>query len=189
MPKIKLSPWLVVELCLFWHLDSGFGLLAFTAAVLLHEMAHIACICLCHGTISDIRLGPTGVFLRASLLSLGAEAVCALAGPIASLLLALTVMWFPALAFWGLAQGTLNLLPIYPSDGGRFLYCLFCLRYSEQTASRTIALISLLCLSALSGLVIWIVLRIHRLSILLCLPIFLAVRLINSKEIKKSVAK
>ena len=50
------------------------------------------------------------------------ELLCALAGPVGSLLLAL--LPFPMLALCGLCQGLFNLLPIMPLDGGRVLGCI-----------------------------------------------------------------
>ena len=47
------------------------------------------------------------------------ECLCALAGPLGSLILAF--LPFSTLALCGLVQGLFNLLPIMPLDGGRIL--------------------------------------------------------------------
>ena len=49
------------------------------------------------------------------------EWISALAGPAGSLLLGLIMPLFPGVAIIGMVQGIINLLPIYPRDGGRAL--------------------------------------------------------------------
>ena len=62
--------------------------------------------------------------MDAAPLPVGAELVCVLAGPAASLLLLLLVRPFPRLALCGFVQGVYNLLPLGRLDGARAVACL-----------------------------------------------------------------
>ena len=108
-------------------------LLWVAVAVAVHEAGHILAIRALGGRIESLRLTGVGAVLRtrrAGLCSYREECLVALAGPLASLLLALGAgTW--ARVFGGadaylltgisLAQGVFNLLPAGPLDGGRVL--------------------------------------------------------------------
>ena len=49
------------------------------------------------------------------------EALCALAGPLGSILLLLFFHWIPGISICALVQGLYNLIPVYPLDGGRLV--------------------------------------------------------------------
>ena len=108
-------------------------LLWVAVAVAVHEAGHILAIRALGGRIESLRLTGVGAVLRtrrAGLCSYREECLVALAGPLASLLLALGAgTW--ARVFGGadaylltgisLALGVFNLLPAGPLDGGRVL--------------------------------------------------------------------
>lgn len=52
------------------------------------------------------------------------ESVCAISGPLGSLLILLFARQLPLVAVCVVIQSLYNLLPIYPLDGGRALKCL-----------------------------------------------------------------
>lgn len=96
---------------------------AAVAAAGIHEAGHLLAIRLLGDKASEIQVGCTGAKIHTAFSRPWREFVCAAAGPAAGLLLLLAIRWFPRTAVCGLVQSTYNLLPIYPLDGGRMLFC------------------------------------------------------------------
>ena len=84
-------------------------------------MAHIIVIQLLGGKVYGICLTPFGARIEMGNIFGMREAVCALAGPVASFAVAYLIHQYPVLGLCALFQGCYNLLPIYPLDGGRAL--------------------------------------------------------------------
>ena len=99
-----------------------------TAAVIIatavHEGMHLLALHLCGLRAHKIRFSLSGICIFTDNMDSSREICCAAAGPVGSLLLISFVRHYPELAFCGLVQGMYNLLPVYPSDGGRILRCL-----------------------------------------------------------------
>lgn len=93
------------------------------AAAGIHEAGHLLAIRLLGADARKIQVGPTGAKIHTCFSDPLREFVCAAAGPTASLLLLLVAKLFPRIALCGFVQGLYNLLPIYPLDGGRMLFC------------------------------------------------------------------
>lgn len=98
--------------------------LACFLAAMVHELGHTLAVLLCGGRITGVMLSFRGARMDAAPLPLGAELVCVLAGPAASLTLGLLLPWFPRLALCGFVQGVYNLLPLGRLDGARAVACL-----------------------------------------------------------------
>ena len=94
-------------------------LLAWLTAALLHELFHILFLWICGGSVTSVELGFMGAKIYTDDLSGLKMSVCALAGPLAGALLALTIRITPRLALCGAIQSIYNLVPLYPFDGGR----------------------------------------------------------------------
>ena len=167
--------------------DAGFlvllGLLLFlldpavSAGVLLsaalHECGHLLALRLFGGRQLRLRLGLPGAEIRydGKRLSYGKEALCALAGPCASLLcgallsllghrLGQTALYIPAGA--AVLQGFFNLLPLRCLDGGRALYMCLCARRGIAQAEKALCLLSCGGALALLLLGLWLALRTRR---------------------------
>lgn len=121
---IRLDPWfcwglawLLLVLPLPWVAELA-------AAAGFHELCHYLAIGALGGQVRQIRLGLFGAVMD-TVLPEDREWLAAAAGPAGSFLLVLLFRrHWPRLALWGLTQGTFNLLPLYPLDGGRILRCL-----------------------------------------------------------------
>lgn len=103
---------------------------AFTAAM-LHELSHIFMVRILGGRITGISIGIGAAIIQTHIPGTGRELICALAGPLGSILLLFVGRYFPRLALCALVQGLFNLLPIYPMDGGRILWCVTALIHPE----------------------------------------------------------
>ncbi len=97
-----------------------------------HEFCHYLALRMCGGKVWRVQVGVSGTVMDTQPLSPRKELICALAGPIGSLTLALSIRWFPLLAICGLVQGVFNLFPVYPLDGGRALHCAMTLIFSQK---------------------------------------------------------
>lgn len=103
-------------------------LFALAAAAAIHECSHLVALKCFHEPILKISLHITGAVIQTNDLPPLQELLCAAAGPAGSLLCFLLIRQFPLFALCALIQGIINLLPLYPLDGGRILRS-FCMCY------------------------------------------------------------
>ena len=107
---------------------------AAVAAGTFHELCHLAVLRLFGIRVRRLEIGAGGAVMETEPLENRQELPIALAGPVGSLALLLILRWCPRIALCGLVQGSFNLLPVWPLDGGRILQCLLKFRYSEEKA-------------------------------------------------------
>lgn len=90
-------------------------------AAMVHECCHAAAIMLLGGKIEGVTIGGRGVVMETQPMSGIREIICALAGPIGSVMLLLFLRWIPRTAICGVIHGIYNMIPLFPLDGGRVL--------------------------------------------------------------------
>lgn len=111
-------------------------------AALIHEIGHIIAVYLIGGEIIGIHIHSYGVIMETENIDGIGELLCALAGPAASFSIMTVYRWMPLTAICGIIQGTYNLLPVYPLDGGRAVYALSRRFYENKIVSTLLELAS-----------------------------------------------
>lgn len=145
-----IRPGAVLFLALLCYLVPLRAVGAFLLAMTVHELGHLGALALCGGRLRGLCLGARGAVIAVEGLSSRQELLCALAGPGAGLLLTAFGRWLPMAALMALGHSTYNLLPIYPLDGGRALYCALApLEGRGWRWTRAVGLGAGLCLGAL----------------------------------------
>ena len=111
-------------------------MVCFLVAVLLHEAAHALLLYLCHVPVIGFRLCICGAVIQTQLCSYRDELLCAAAGPVCNLILLICFLRInPVLSIVNAVLATVNLLPLYPLDGGRILYALLMMHMDPTRAS------------------------------------------------------
>lgn len=123
MNKIRVSPFLLLLLFSYMLIEGSFAPLWVLIFSLVHECGHLLAIRLLGGNIRNFQGGGQGFGIGIRALSYRGEFLAAFAGPLTSLIFALIFFGFKQELFFyiNLSLGLMNLLPIYPLDGGRML--------------------------------------------------------------------
>lgn len=157
MRRIELSPGFAFFLAWLAWLGGAELFWWYLVAAALHEAAHAAAIYLFGGRILQVRLGFGDAYLRTSLLPPRAAFWCALTGPAANLLCALTLgRAVPAFAAISLLLGVYNLLPVWPLDGGRMVNSLLTALFPDARAERLCCMIGAVACALLLGVGVWL---------------------------------
>lgn len=131
----------LLVLPLDWFLSAVF-------AAGIHELGHYFCIRAMDISVRSLSISAGGCRMETGEMTDRQEFYGALAGPLASFLLACLRQWMPLVSFCALVQGLFNLLPMYPMDGGRILRSL--------TGERTGMIVSFVTAWSLAGVGIYL---------------------------------
>lgn len=156
MKRLQISPgfpasmlflaWLNLNLCQ-WVL----------IGILCHELGHLLVLRLCRVPVLAVRFQAWGIVLVTEETSYLKELLCALAGPAASVLLGLVLFrTYSHCAVVSFVLGVVNLLPLYPLDGGRILRCLLMMLLKPDTADRLLKAITVVTCCGLMLLACWV---------------------------------
>ena len=160
MKKISVLPGFYISVAISLLIFPIPWVLAWITAAGIHELFHIAALYLCGYPVYCLRIGALGAQIESDVQPGVSMALCALAGPLAGLLLLLVLQRFPRIALCGLVQSAGNLLPVLPLDGGRGVYGILLKVFKEERAEKVfrimegIALIAVLVI-ALYGTIRW----------------------------------
>ncbi len=134
--RIKVSFPFILMLALMYVLDCRNLFLPTLLAVALHELSHIAAIRICGGSIDEIDIRAFGIRARVPELNYmpyEKEIIIAAAGPIAGVITAssayaaanlLHTAAFDYFIGVNIVITVINLIPVYPLDGGRIILSL-----------------------------------------------------------------
>ena len=160
--RLECHPFAAAGLFLLFFASPAPYAFAVLSSVFLHEAGHLTAALLFGERVRGIRLMPAGISIALSPPSSYAEEFCvAAAGPAMNLLYALAAELLPfAAGTWvrgiSLFLACLNLLPLFPLDGGRMLSSFTASLFGAEWARRLALVFSLLFLSALWVLSLYI---------------------------------
>lgn len=165
------------------YLDGQALMLQGILACVLHELGHWLMIRRLGGRVRALRLTLVGAEMSLDPkrpLSYWREALAALAGPAVNLLCAALAAQWKLYLFAGLnlCYGLLNLLPIFPLDGGRALLCLLA-NFGLHRAERLTRWTAVVCAGLLLGLG-WTAWQRWSNLTLLCIALWLTVRALGT---------
>lgn len=137
--RIKVSPGFCALICILGWYDLRLCRW-FLLSLLVHELGHGAVLALLGVSMTGFRLRLSGAVINCGLCTYRQELYSAAAGPAAGMLLALmAARRQPELALLSALLSGVNLLPLYPLDGGRILRAALLLRWQEPTAARILS--------------------------------------------------
>lgn len=193
MKKYRISPLMLMLMAAFIVIDGTWFALYAVLCALWHECWHIIVLRIMGAGSCAVSFRQYGISLKTGVLSYSREAAAALAGPAASLAAAVVfaaVSRYAAftettvfLTFSNFALFAVNILPVYPLDGGRALHCLLCLKLNIAAAVRVTRIISVIFLLPLAVFSVIILIRTGYNLSLVIICIYLAILLIGVKDI------
>ena len=125
------------------------------AAICIHELCHAGASLILGYPIWRISVGFSGVKMETAPMEPAHELICALAGPLGALLTLPFARWIPGVCVCAAIHTLYNLLPIYPSDGGRALLCAARLLFPEKVAFAISIAVQWIVLILMAGAGLW----------------------------------
>lgn len=131
MPKFRFEfrlaqePWIYFILCLALLITPITWLFAWCISVAVHETGHLLMTKVLSVPVYGLTLGINGARIHTAPMEEWQELLCALAGPMAGLLLVCLGRWIPLIALFSFVHTAWNLLPLGNRDGARVLRSLW----------------------------------------------------------------
>ena len=155
MRHLKVSFGFCAVICMLAWLDWHFCL-RFLACALCHELGHLFVMWLCHVKVCGISLTAAGAVIEVGICDNKREFLCALAGPVTGVLLGFALLHnAPKTAMISFLLSAVNLLPLYPLDGGRMLRALLGLWFAEDRIQRILHYVTIFVCCSLMFLACW----------------------------------
>lgn len=179
--NVSVTPWfcfVAATMLLVLPID---WLLGWLVAVLFHELGHVAALLLLRKTINSIVFDQNGIYIKTDNMLPLEEIICAAAGPITGLFPLLFSRTFPHGALCALTMSCFNLIPIYPSDGGRVLMGILRLILPPTKVSNICQIVSAAMLFALLLIITYLTLMNHILLPFALVAVVLLFRNIQEK--------
>lgn len=154
--RIEVSLGFLAMICLLAWYDWKLCV-CFLIGLLFHETGHTLVMALLKVPITGISFRISGAVIHAGTCSYRQEILCAAAGPAVSLLMALIGCRLNTL--YGAVNGLLfavNMLPLYPLDGGRILKAALLLRMEEEKALHILSQVTFLICCLMMMLACWV---------------------------------
>lgn len=162
--KVRISLPFCILISVMYVLDFGRVFLPTFAAVLIHELAHIVAIKLFGFKITQVNIRAFGISVKVEnieYIPYTKEIIIAAAGPLAGLITAAAT--FVAAKCFGIYSlsyfvgvniviTAINLLPVYPLDGGRIVLCTLAKLMTHRVAYTISYILSILSTGTLFGL-------------------------------------
>lgn len=155
---VSISPFTIICIAVLAFLGYGMTLLSYVVVLIIHEFAHAFVSEKLGYTLSSVRIMPYGVSIDGDFEGVhgGHEMLIAAAGPLSNLLLwiIITGVWWmypdsynatKFLAESSFFTAAVNLIPVYPLDGGRVLHGFLSSKLTPLAARRTTTIISWVC--------------------------------------------
>ena len=154
--KFNVSPGFYIYAALLVLTVPARWVFGFVTAAWIHELGHLLALKLLNVRILRIHLEVSGAVIETGNIGTIQELVSAAAGPAAGALTVFTAKLFPEISFCALAQTVFNLIPVYPSDGGRILRCILCTLLQEKHATSIIMWITRFTLATLLAVCVYL---------------------------------
>lgn len=155
------SPEIIFSRCLLLYaalliLIIPFRLLAaMIISAVVHELFHIGTLFALNVKVNAIYIGVLGAQISTEPVSKHKELLSAAAGPLGGFLLFLCHRWIPVISLCALVHSCYNLLPVYPSDGGRIIRCVITMLWNGKRANQVVCAVEIVSLSVIVGACIY----------------------------------